>query len=501
MKPLIAFLFMAAIAWCQPGGAANRVVTGPSLPATCSVGQIFFKSTATTGMSQCTATNTWTVVPLSGGTGDVTGPASATAGDLPTLDATGKVLADSGIAATTVVKGAAALSTATAFPYVSAASTLGQAQGTLGLTWETNTSNNNGAIGPKLDKVSSNAFFSSYIYSIDGSAKWAHGIDSANADYVLLYDYSIPADIFRVCAGGKFVVSTLAGSPCSNTATFEIQGKAGQDELNLTTLVNEQRGMNIVTNNNGSGAAAVVNMYADGAAGDLHLHFYGSNFTNKANQGWLFTTGASSPLVFGTSGTARWTVSTAGHLIGAADNTYDIGANGATRPRTGYFGTSVLTPLVNAATGFQIGGAAASGHYLRGNATNYVDSTIQSGDLPAQYRQWESCGSRGVGDGLNAIAAGTYLQFSCVNDTGVTVTITGVHCWTDNAGTSTLNLANNAATGLLTGAVTCNATKASGGAAGTQSATTTLANGDAISFTFVADGTSKQTNWTISGTY
>lgn len=104
----------------------------------------------------------------------------------------------------------------------------------------------------------------------------------------------------------------------------------------------------------------------------------------------------------------------------------------------------------------------------------------------------------GLGDGLNAMASGTYLQFMCVNDSGVTWTITGIHCWTDNAGTSTLNAANNASTGLLTGAVTCNNTKASGGAAGTQSGTTTLASGDAISFTFVADGTSKQTTWTVS---
>lgn len=106
----------------------------------------------------------------------------------------------------------------------------------------------------------------------------------------------------------------------------------------------------------------------------------------------------------------------------------------------------------------------------------------------------------GLGDGLNAMAAGTYLQFFCINDSGVTWTITGIHCWTDNAGASTLNAANNAGTGLLTGAVTCNNTKASGGAVGTQSGTTTLANGDAFSFTFVADGTSKQTTWTVSFT-
>ena len=107
----------------------------------------------------------------------------------------------------------------------------------------------------------------------------------------------------------------------------------------------------------------------------------------------------------------------------------------------------------------------------------------------------------GLGDGLNSIPAGTYLQFFCVNRTGVTWTLTNLRCWTDNNGTSTMQAANNAATNLLTSAVTCNNTKASGGAAGTQSGTTTLADGDAVSFTFVADGTTKQTTWTVTGTY
>ena len=116
--------------------------------------------------------------------------------------------------------------------------------------------------------------------------------------------------------------------------------------------------------------------------------------------------------------------------------------------------------------------------------------------LAAQYAKLRC--EPGLGDGLNAIPAGTYLQFNCVNTSGVTWTITGISCWTDNAGTSSLNAANNAATGLLTGAVTCNNTKSGGGAAGTQSGTTTLANNDAISFTFVADGTSKQATFTVS---
>lgn len=116
----------------------------------------------------------------------------------------------------------------------------------------------------------------------------------------------------------------------------------------------------------------------------------------------------------------------------------------------------------------------------------------------AQYTKFECEG--GLGDGNNAIASGTYIQLACVNKSGVTWTITSIACYVDGGSSSTLNAANNAGTGLLTGPVTCSTTKTGGGAAGTQSGTTTLANNDAINFTFVADGTAKTTTWTVGFT-
>jgi hypothetical protein len=55
-------------------------------------------------------------------------------------------------------------------------------------------------------------------------------------------------------------------------------------------------------------------------------------------------------------------------------------ANGAILSNT--TGTWTYTAVVNPTTGFEIGGAATSTHYLRGNGTNYVDSAIQTGDIP-----------------------------------------------------------------------------------------------------------------------
>lgn len=45
-------------------------------------------------------------------------------------------------------------------------------------------------------------------------------------------------------------------------------------------------------------------------------------------------------LKFQTDGTTRWKVSGTGHLLAETDNTYDIGASGATRPRSLYVGTN-----------------------------------------------------------------------------------------------------------------------------------------------------------------
>lgn len=55
----------------------------------------------------------------------------------------------------------------------------------------------------------------------------------------------------------------------------------------------------------------------------------------------MAATGANS-INLSTNGATRWTVDSAGNLTAGADNTQDVGASGATRPRTVYVGTSVV---------------------------------------------------------------------------------------------------------------------------------------------------------------
>lgn len=60
-------------------------------------------------------------------------------------------------------------------------------------------------------------------------------------------------------------------------------------------------------------------------------------------------------LGFGTNGGGRWEMNGSGHFLAALDNTYDIGAAAATRPRTIYAGTDVW-----AGSGFRVGNGSTT---------------------------------------------------------------------------------------------------------------------------------------------
>ena len=73
--------------------------------------------------------------------------------------------------------------------------------------------------------------------------------------------------------------------------------------------------------------------------------------------------------------TSRWQVDTSGNYITFSDNTYDIGASGANRPRSGYFGTTVQAAQFNAtAAGYQ-NNAAASFYW---NGRSQIQSTADA---------------------------------------------------------------------------------------------------------------------------
>lgn len=131
----------------------------------------------------------------------------------------------------------------------------------------------------------------------------------------------------QACGGSGTVTSVsvvtangVSGSVATATTTPAIT-------LTLGAITPTSVNGNTITTGTGALTLGSVTLNA-GAGGTL-----GSN---------AFTSTAYLPLTGGTL---------TGALLFSADNTIDIGSSGATRPRTGYFGTSVTSPLVLGGSG------------------------------------------------------------------------------------------------------------------------------------------------------
>src|SRR5688572_26503468 len=90
----------------------------------------------------------------------------------------------------------------------------------------------------------------------------------------------------------------------------------------------------------------------------------------------LYAQGATPPPF---RGSATW------NLIWPSDNTFDIGASGATRPRTGYFGTSVVTPAltVSGLTSGRVPVASTGGSFVDFSTLTFSGGTLTATNLTA----------------------------------------------------------------------------------------------------------------------
>lgn len=130
---------------------------------------------------------------------------------------------------------------------------------------------------------------------------------------------------------------------------------------NGTTLATDAANTLALRNGTNAQSFNIYNTYTDAANFERgFMNWSGNQFQIGTTQGG---TGVARNLNFITSGSGRWQINTNGHFLAVSDNTYDIGASGATRPRTGYFGTSIVvagtTILPNfSGTSSSIGGSA-----------------------------------------------------------------------------------------------------------------------------------------------
>jgi hypothetical protein len=100
---------------------------------------------------------------------------------------------------------------------------------------------------------------------------------------------------------------------------------------------------NLYTTFNDASNYKRISLY--GSSGDYFIDANGAGTGTSTGDLYLRNTGTHSIRLW-TGGSERWRVENNGQLSAGTDNSWDIGATGANRPRTGYFGTSVVTPLV-----------------------------------------------------------------------------------------------------------------------------------------------------------
>lgn len=242
------------------------------------------------------------------------------------------------------------------------------------------------------------------------------------------------------------------GTPASDSlnwnaanARLDVKG-----EVNATTRV--QSGTSIIA---GTSLTATTGIFFNGAlSSNSQVGTTGQKLTS-AGAGvaptWKDTaavTGVYLPLAGGTM---------TGALL-FTDNTLDIGASGATRPRTGYFGTSIMSPTIVGGTTttspltlYATTGVAAAGASIifkggtNGGTTFGTMSSAGAWDFAsgAITTLGNISGNNIIGAGLLRAAAGSAIQWS--GRTSMSSSADGIMSITANSGTANTAILNVAA--------------------------------------------------------
>ncbi|HEX4774701.1 MAG TPA: hypothetical protein VH234_04240 [Candidatus Saccharimonadales bacterium] len=179
--------------------------------------------------------------------------------------------------------------------------------------------------------------------------------------------------------GGTVTINggaSAAGHPNDgniNIGTANTSGVTLGNSTNNTTLTLQGNGLTTL------GGALTVQ------GGDLT--FSGSSARNIVGPttGGLSIGVTSGPLTLQTTTAGTLSVTSAGalNLTGAAASTFGFGSNSLSVTASNFTVSSGgVLDVLGGSAGFQIGGSAATGNYLRGNGTSFVSSAIQSGDIP-----------------------------------------------------------------------------------------------------------------------
>lgn len=210
---------------------------------------------------------------------------------------------------------------------------------------------------------------------------------------------------------GDTFIGALTSQTIGNVNKLQIQGtgvaaasfgisKWSADALGSRIELGKSRGAAIGTNTIVVSGDTLASITAYGANGTAFSNAAAITFKSDGTPGASADMPGSITLSTCADASAtltdRWIVKSTGSLLAGTDNSWDIGAAGATRPRTGFFGTSVLTPLLDSGaaaalsidtnTGtkqVEIGHTASASRYLTLTGSNGGNPTIgvSAGDL------------------------------------------------------------------------------------------------------------------------
>jgi hypothetical protein len=186
----------------------------------------------------------------------------------------------------------------------------------------------------------------------NGSTGYAIGAST------LLTQVSSYATLLNVAGGGGIALGAAGSTtPATLWALFSGAGLSFFDGSGVTDLILARDAANTLAQRNSTNAQAfrVYNTYTD--ASNYERGFF--DWSTTANTLTIGTAAAgtgtgrqvaiqsASSINFQVSGANTiWSMSTSGHLLAATDNTYDIGAAAATRPRSIFAATSFISPLL-----------------------------------------------------------------------------------------------------------------------------------------------------------
>lgn len=208
------------------------------------------------------------------------------------------------------------------------------------------------------------------------------GAQVTASNQIMLGNSSITATLLRADVG----IGTL--TPRRNldvldTAAAQIRATYTDNSV-YTDLLTDSSGYFNIT------PSAHITALVNGTAAQ-RLRVYGTttgpryyDIYHSGTQAIIFTN-TTDDLVFSVNGSSGfWKLGgSTGHLLAVTDATNDIGADGATRPRSGYFSTSLIAPVVgtNSSTNLTLRTNSTSRWALIGSSGHLVASTNNTYDI------------------------------------------------------------------------------------------------------------------------